>query len=775
MDYIKKFMDFAEANLCLPDAKEIIIADDKIHRFAIAGDKNGVKNASYQLKIETECAVGWIRNFKTGNTHAFISTNNRKMSAEEKKAYYAKIEETKRKQKEESDLLKKEAAQKAATIWLSAQKEGVTDYLTRKKCELNNTRISRGSVVVPIYINNKMTSLQFIRPDGSKRFVANGELIGGYYPLATPEEDKSVIVITEGFATADSIRRSTGFPVVVAFNANNLIAVTKIIKDKYPQAKIFIAADNDAYTTIMGKHVNVGHEKAVQAAGKTGGAFVVMPKILNDKNTDFNDVYCELGAEAVADYFKQPEQPSLPAIASQEEEVPEWATEEVPLSIYEESLAEEVKKELEIYKILDEKIDESWKQKLQYTDKRDFAGNPIIAATSLNNVMLFLRNHDDFRNIFCYDEFADQKKLRACPPWENPANFKVRFLENEDMVYIAANLERKGLKKEPSKIGEILSAIVKEKRINPAQEYFKNLVWDGVPRLDNWLITYCGATFDDKEYVQAIGRKWLIASVERVFNAGAKFDSMLVLEGKQEGGKSLILKELATFNNTSYFNDTLKVPDLCNEKNVPKLQGVLIVELQEMSGMNPDLVETLRQAITITTDRIVKKYANEPSDFPRRFVLAGTVNPNGSGYLHDTTGNRRFWCVKVADKINVEKMKRDKEQLWAEAVHYRNQGEKLFLEGHVKDMATNAQAKRLHEHTWQQDIESLTNEQDKVTADEIWAKLEIYDRTKRTKKAGDDITKMMTMLGFEKKAFWDNGKTVRGWQRTVKETEVQID
>ena len=103
----------------------------------------------------------------------------------------------------------------------------------------------KGSLVVPVYRDGKVTSLQFIAPDGGKRFLSGGQIEGGYASISGGSKERSRIIIAEGYATAASLFEATGLPVVVCFTASNLLPVAKAMRAKYPNAQLIIGADND--------------------------------------------------------------------------------------------------------------------------------------------------------------------------------------------------------------------------------------------------------------------------------------------------------------------------------------------------------------------------------------------------------------------------------------------------------------------------------------------------------------------------------------------------
>jgi predicted P-loop ATPase len=330
-------------------------------------------------------------------------------------------------------------------------------------------------------------------------------------------------------------------------------------------------------------------------------------------------------------------------------------------------------------------------------DKLIFSKNGELSPTSMVNVDLMIRYHPEFKDLFCYDEFAHLKTIVSCPPWEDPKRFQVREISDEDYTRLTIELEKKGLKPTITTIKKILDSSVRKKTRHPAREYFGKLEWDGTPRLDTWLTYYCGAEYDDPDYLKFVGRKWMTAIVARIFRAGTPWHHMPIFEGDQGARKSSMLEELSTIHGKAYFEDGINVSDLGNDKIVPKLQGVLIVEMAEMSGLNRKDVNELKQAITSSNDRIIRKYANEPTSYPRQFVFAGTINPT-DGYLDDPTGARRFWPVRVGKVIDIDALARDKEQLFAEAVHCFKNGEKLYLNAEEEKLAKIAQDERSLSH-----------------------------------------------------------------------------
>lgn len=788
-DFTEKFIQALHEAGCPPEKSSDIIADDVFRRYKVAGEKT--ENAKYQLKIDGDFAYGRFIYFKEGVVHSWHGRSKTKVSKAEiekrKKAYAI--------EREKRDMEQRQAQERAAKECQRAWRSGtarVHQYLTDKGVTPDGSRVAdlptkggdlhRDVLMIPVYKDGTITSIQRIWGNGFKAFWEDGDVKGGYTALADEDDDKSNLIICEGWATGKTIRQATGLPVVVAFNAGNLEPVTRFMRKKYPDARLIIAADNDQWTINVKKMpnseldkiknpskikasderwhkwrekgylMNVGLDKARQA-GVKASAHVIFPDIPFDneeKATDFNDMAKLYGLERVKERIMMA-MPQLPKVIN-EDDYGHFDSDQVPAHLLDAPIDESQGGRFDDLYQTKEQENIDWKEML-ICDK-----NGKIKPKSLHNARVIIENHPLLRGIFVFDEFSQEEVVAHCPPWENQDKFEPRNMVEQDVTNLAMFLERAEQHSEDemfisinlNTLTKVVNTLVMNNTRNPAQEYFNSLAWDRVPRLDTWLREYLGCVTDDPQYLAAVGRKWLTASVKRVFHPGCKFDSMLVLEGGQGVGKSTTLKELATIRGKEYFTDAIKPRDLTHpDKSVPKMQGILIVELAEMSGFAKLPPDEVKQAISTQTDRIIRKYANYPTDLPRKFVIAGTINESG-GYLSDSTGNRRYWPVACTE-ANVPALKKVKEQLWAEAVHLYRKGETLYLEGDLLKKAEKAQENRRNQHPWHPEIERKFGHISSVSYDEIWQALGINDRSKRTRSMQGDIASIMTSLGFEHK------------------------
>lgn len=238
---------------------DAFVLDGDWHRVPVVGKKKGNLSGAYclsefVLSSGARVPVGILSNHVKGIEERLTLKNVEGVSpnemAEAKKRMAVAAEESRKAKKE----LQEEVAAKALAIWSKLPVEGKSDYLNRKKIKPHGARFARGgTVVVPVQdVTGKLWSLQFIQPDGSKRFLSGGAKAGHFHIIGgLPDQGQTpyegVIAIAEGFATGGSIHQAKGFPVFVAFDAGNLLLVAQHVRKLYAKAQLLIFADHDIY------------------------------------------------------------------------------------------------------------------------------------------------------------------------------------------------------------------------------------------------------------------------------------------------------------------------------------------------------------------------------------------------------------------------------------------------------------------------------------------------------------------------------------------------
>jgi putative DNA primase/helicase len=299
-DHIAKFVDDMISHGVGPSDPGQIRDDDTINRYHVDGDKPRTENGVYRLACDGDFAYGWFMSHRDGELHKW---HTRAARGGDRDAHAARVADAKRKRDADTRRVHQEAAERAADLWSRASRDGTTPYLDRKRIGLCGARVSGDMVVVPMYKDAAMVGLQYIGADGTKRFLTGADKSGSYHSMRGP--DMGTIRICEGFATAAAIRDTyPSNPVIVAWDAGNIAAVARAMRERYPDAAIVICADNDQWTTRpkTGEPWNPGLEYARQAAVAIGGCPVMWPDFPDDdpdRRTDWWDYWDAHGSEAM--------------------------------------------------------------------------------------------------------------------------------------------------------------------------------------------------------------------------------------------------------------------------------------------------------------------------------------------------------------------------------------------------------------------------------------------------------------------------------------------
>jgi predicted P-loop ATPase len=327
----------------------------------------------------------------------------------------------------------------------------------------------------------------------------------------------------------------------------------------------------------------------------------------------------------------------------------------------------------------------------------------------LANALIGLRAQ--WPDHFSYDEMLCSPILAR--PLGDARNFTPHPVTDVDVGLLQEHLQHAGLKRIAKDIVHQAVDIHTQKcSFHPVRDYLDQLIWDRTARLADFLPKYFGA--EKNEYNKTIGKMFMISMVARILRPGCKVDHLLVIEGPQGALKSTACQILAG----EWFSDNL--PDVSAGKDVSQhLRGKWLIEVSEMHAMSRAETTQLKAFITRQEERYRPSYGRKEVIEPRQCVFIGTTNRDT--YLRDETGGRRFWPVK-AGAINTEELSRDRDQLFAEAVHnYRNRvkwwPDKDFERGHIMP----EQAARYEPDAWEDNIREFlaAHKPERVTIGQI--------------------------------------------------------
>lgn len=222
-------------------------------------------------------------------------------------------------------------------------------------------------------------------------------------------------------------------------------------------------------------------------------------------------------------------------------------------------------------------------------------------------------------------------------------------------------------------LADIASAVpmlASRRTIHPVREWLTGLAWDGVPRVGQ-LAVALGQAPDS--FAATLLRRWLISAVARPMTPGCKVDTVLVLVGQQGAGKSTFFSELA---GEGWHTDSRV--DVADKDGKLVMRQAWVVEWAELDSMRRAKdQEAVKAFLSARVDVFRRPYAREVQEAPRHSVVVGTTN--NKEFLFDSTGSRRFWPIQLAGRVDLQWVRAQREQLWAEAVAAFRAGEQWWL------------------------------------------------------------------------------------------------
>ena len=617
--------------------------------------KEGAARASWKsFKSGGSISIGTFIHLATLHGYVFPKEE---LTLEEKQERKLAAEQRKKEARRQQALDREADKRNAAEAALRAEKmwndkllhEGVdftAGYLSVKNIKSYGLRFSpKGSAVLPLLDNeNKIHGLQFLRPNGDKRFWPKGMKVSGHYFQIGPDPSthEQPVIESESYGTGASIHEATGYTVFVAFNAGNLMNVAKSIKERFPRNLLVVAADDDYQTAG-----NPGVSKARKVIKKYNG-YMAIPIFKNRTNqdwTDFNDLHKQEGLLVVKEQFE---------------------------SVINSNLID------------DSKYDVSWLTKFSLTQQGDIKAD-------VNNTRLILENDIRWKGVLGFSDFSYAVEKIKKPPFAN--NSETGEWSDADTARLRCWLAEQpeyGFSPKTNDADDALLVAAQANRFHPVREYLESLTWDKAPRLDNWLVDYMGA--EKSPYMVSVGSKWMIAAVARVMEPGCKMDSVLIFEGAQGRGKSTAFKILGG----EYFSDTHF--DIGTKDAFQQMRDVWVYEMAELDAFNKAESNRAKAFFSAQEDNYRPSYARRNIKVPRQCVIGGTTNQDY--YLKDVTGNRRYWPVKCHD-IDLQALRKDRDQLWAEAYHRYKEGETWHVQQSELHLFESQQEDRYQEDAWE--------------------------------------------------------------------------
>lgn len=504
------------------------------------------------------------------------------------------------------------------------------------------------ALLIPIFdvANGKVISLQGILVDFDggiqKRYLRNGRKRGGFHMIGTPPAGSGEpLVFCEGYATGATIHELTGWCVVVTFDAPNLPVVAEAMRERFPQAAFLIAADNDQFTTKPnGEPQNAGMDYAKRAAHNTRGV-VIAPQFadLSGEPTDWNDLAQREGDQvAHAQLLNNPVTAARAAAGA----IVDQPVAGVPTN---------------------DNVD-------YFTPLPDVGGKGKPLATIENLAEVINRLGITVR----YNMIGKSHEILI--PGEE---FLIDNRDNASLARLESQCAKFGMPTE--KLGGFLCYLADQNPFNPVAMWVESKPWDGVPRVDKLCATVTASNDkllpDGRMLKDVLIRRWLISAIAGAFSPiGVSAHGILVFQGEQYLGKTMWFKQLVP-EHLGLLQDGLML-NPSDKDSVKQAVSFWLVELGELDAtFRKADVAALKSFVPRQKDVLRLPYAKKESEFARRTVFFGSVNPRE--FLHDPTGNRRYWTIECADIDLQAQRLLDMQQVWAEVLTFYRAGETHLL------------------------------------------------------------------------------------------------
>ena len=318
---------------------------------------------------------------------------------------------------------------------------------------------------------------------------------------------------------------------------------------------------------------------------------------------------------------------------------------------------------------------DDWRDALEY-------GKGGGIKPTLSNCVLIIEHDEGLAGRLWHDDFSGYDVVVGGLPWrEDAVSWK-----DDDSANLRVYLEKRYGIEGKGRIEDALVAVMTSHHRHPVKDYLEGLTWDGEERLDRLVIDYLGA--EDDALTRAMTRKHFTAAVARIYEPGVKYDYCLILVGPEGCGKSTLFATMGG----DWYNDSLTTMD--GKEAMEQLSGGWVFELPEITALKRSEVESIKSFLSRQCDAYRRAYGQRVVRYPRQCVFGGTTNEEY--FLKSKTGDRRFWVVAVKPELRTHRyfrrdLKRDRDQIWAEAVYRYRHGEELMLDDELAAQAKTRQ------------------------------------------------------------------------------------
>lgn len=308
-------------------------------------------------------------------------------------------------------------------------------------------------------------------------------------------------------------------------------------------------------------------------------------------------------------------------------------------------------------------------------------------------------------------------------------------------------------------VAAAVALVASERPYHPVRDYLGGLRWDGIERMETVAINVLGA--EDTRITRTMLWCWFVSAVARALRPGCKVDTSLVLVGPQGIGKSSFFRILGG----EWFSDS--AVDIESKDAMLQINAAWIYELGELDHVTSrSHAGRIKAFVSSQVDTYRAPYARAVEAVPRHNVIVGSTNQKQ--FLADATGDRRFWVVQTT-RIDAEALRRDRDQLWAEAVEQYRRGCGWWLGAEAEMAREEATEPHRVADPWEDAVASWLaslspHEARGVTTQRLLAGACGVEIERVGTRESARIAQIMRRLGWDQRVLRLAGRSTRVWQ-----------
>jgi hypothetical protein len=274
-----------------------------------------------------------------------------------------------------------------------------------------------------------------------------------------------------------------------------------------------------------------------------------------------------------------------------------------------------------------------------------------------DNLQAIFANHPDWQGRLWWDVVAQRPYLDTDRPLD------MYYVRNEVNPWLATEMRMPIY--DGKRVLNVMRSCAYSVQRNPIQEWLATLPMTDTADpdrilLETWLQQYAGA--EDTPYTRFVSRMLVVSLVKRALDPGCQYRYVVVLEGKENLGKTQLLRLLGS----RWHQEFPKSVE--GKESYMQLQGYWLVELGELDALKPAQESRIKMFISQQMDVWVPKFENDPTERPRRAILVGTTNERE--YLKGEHGNTRYLPVWLDGPVQLDAIATIRDWLFTQAKHF---------------------------------------------------------------------------------------------------------